>query len=460
MLSLRNVCVQYGEHEILNNVNLQVHKGEVVVISGESGCGKSTMIKVINGIIPFFTQAQVSGDIYYQDRNLKDMDLANRSAYIATVFQNPKTQFYTTRGLDEMAFALENKQLDRAHIVQRIEEYTALLHTEHLLHRGIFKLSGGEKQMVAITSVACMEGSVYIFDEPSSSLDQESIKDLARAIIKLKALGKIIIIAEHRLYYLKEIMDRLCIIKDAKLVSFSFDQINDALIQSYSLRTLHTIDKDALRRYPFTTKSIFDKDYDQAACMQCRNYKYAYHKKQLVFDMNLSFSQGIYFLIGRNGIGKTTFIRSLCGLLKGFKGKTYYAQKPVKKGYAYISLVMQDVNYQLFTESVWEEVSIVSDDDDKKTAVLQELGLLTKKDVHPQSLSGGEKQRLAIALCKVSNKPIVVFDEPTSGLCKKNMMRIINFIHTMQKDGKTIFIITHDYEFIMECGGNIIELVS
>lgn len=173
--------------------------------------------------------------------------------------------------------------------------------------------------------------------------------------------------------------------------------------------------------------------------------------------MNLSFKQDIYFLIGRNGVGKTTFVRSLCGLLKGFKGNTLYQQKQIKKASEYISLVMQDVNYQLFTESVWQELSLASNDDDKKTEVLSELGLLDKKEAHPQSLSGGEKQRLAIALCKVSKKPIVVLDEPTSGLCKKNMMKTIDFIHAMQKDGKTIFIITHDYEFIIECGGTIVE---
>lgn len=458
MLNIKNLCVQYGEEEILKNINLQVNEGEILVISGESGCGKSTIIKVINGIIPFFTNAQVSGDMYYQDINLKELDVADRSAYISTVFQNPKTQFYTTRGLDEMAFALENKQLSRTNIMQRIDEYTTLLHTEHLLHKELFKLSGGEKQMVAITSVACMEGSVYIFDEPSSSLDREAIHDLKNAILKLKALGKMIIIAEHRLYYLKDIMDRLCIIKDKHLIHFIQDEINDEVIQKYQLRTLHTIHKDALKKFSFIEKSLMDKSYDATAHIQCRNYTYAYTRIQPIFDMNISFTQDIYFLIGRNGVGKTTFIRSLCGLLRDFKGKTVYEQKQVKKAYEYISLVMQDVNYQLFTESVWEEVSIVSDDDFKKTTVLQELGLLDKKEAHPQSLSGGEKQRLAIALCKVSTKPIVVFDEPTSGLCKKNMMRIIDFIHTMQKDGKTIFIITHDYEFITACGGTIIEL--
>lgn len=457
MLEIKNLSVHYGEEEVLKNINLQVKAGEVLVISGESGCGKSTIIKIINGIIPFFTNAQISGDIFYKDLNLMSLDIAERSAYISTVFQNPKTQFYTTKVLDEMAFALENQQLSRTSILDRIDEYTALLNTKKLMDRDLFKLSGGEKQMVAITSVACMNANIYIFDEPSSSLDKEAINDLKNAILKLKALGKIIIVAEHRLYYLKDIMDRLCIVKNKQLICFSHNEINDEVIRLYQLRTLHNIQKDALKKFSFIEKSIFDKKYDSTSNMQCKNYHFSYIKNQPVFDMNLSFKQDIYFLIGRNGVGKTTFVRSLCGLLKGFKGNTVYQQKQIKKAFKYISLVMQDVNYQLFTESVWQELSLASNDDDKKTEALSELGLLDKKEAHPQSLSGGEKQRLAIALCKVSKKPIVVLDEPTSGLCKKNMMKIINFIHTMQKDGKTIFIITHDYEFIIECGGIIVE---
>ena len=121
---------------------------------------------------------------------------------------------------------------------------------------------------------------------------------------------------------------------------------------------------------------------------------------------------------------------------------------------------MQDVNYQIFTESVWKEISIVSDDDKKKRRVLEDLRLYDKKDAHPQYLSGGEKQRLMIALAIVSNKPIVVLDEPTSGLCKEQMMTIISYLKKMKNEGKIVIVITHDYELIDECGGVIYEFLK
>ena len=123
-------------------------------------------------------------------------------------------------------------------------------------------------------------------------------------------------------------------------------------------------------------------------------------------------------------------------------------------------MVMQDVNYQIFTESVWNEISIVSDDDIEKEQVLREFSLYNKKDSHPQVLSGGEKQRLMIALAIVSEKPIVILDEPTSGLCKEQMLSVIKYLKRMEKEGKTIIVITHDYEFIYECGGIVYEFVK
>lgn len=457
MLKLSNVSISYGSEAVVNNVTMCVKPGEVYVISGVSGCGKSTIIKAINGIIPHFTPAQIEGSIHYKEHDVVGMDMADRSSYIASVFQNPKNQFYANNTSDEMAFSLENKKCERSEILSRIEKYTKLLHTTHLLNRDIFKLSGGEKQMVAITSVACMNVDVYLFDEPSSSLDATSITHLLHAIRVLKELGKIVIIAEHRLYYVKDIMDCLCIVKDKKLVTLRKADISEELLLEYHLRSMNKIELTDILHHGYTNKSMLDKTYDANAKIVCTNYSYSYTPRHVVFDMNLSFENDVYFLIGKNGIGKTTFIRSMCGLQKRCKGKCFYHGIRIKKAYQSISIVMQDVNYQLFTESVWEELSIVSDDEQRKTKVLSKLGLIDKKDVHPHSLSGGEKQRLAISLCMVSNKPIVILDEPTSGLCKMNMMKIIQFLHMMKDEGKTILIITHDYEFIHACGGHILH---
>ncbi len=174
----------------------------------------------------------------------------------------------------------------------------------------------------------------------------------------------------------------------------------------------------------------------------------------------IKLDKGINFIIGKNGVGKTTFLRCLSGLNKTFKGQTFYEKQPVKPTYDWISEVVQDVNYQLFTESVWSEISIVSDDEKVKKDALTQFGLIDKIERHPQSLSGGEKQRLLLAMAKASNKPIIVLDEPTSGLCRLQMERMIEDLHDMAKTGKLIVVVTHDYELIKNCSGNIIEFVE
>jgi ABC superfamily ATP binding cassette transporter ABC protein len=461
MLRLDNISIKYEDECILSDVNLCFEKGSINVITGNSGSGKSTLIKLINGVATQFENAKVSGDILFNDTSIKDFAVDKRADFVATVFQNPKTQFYTVNTTDEMAFALENRNIEREEILKTIDKYAKLLNIEDLLDRDIFKLSGGQKQLVAVASVACLDNEIYIFDEPSSSLDTEAIQRLKKALHTLKNLGKTVIVAEHRLYYLSEIMDKLIILDDKKADCIECGDLHKedtkSRIASYNLRCLYETTKDKLKNVEI--KSLFSKDYDKSQTLLCENFDFGYKNKEKLFDFNISFSSDIYFIIGKNGIGKTAFLRCLCGLNKCRKSKLVYKGKNIKKRENIISLVMQDVNYQLFTDEVWEEISIVSDDDLKKEEVLKDFELWDKKNAHPQSLSGGQKQRLLLAMCMVSQKPLVILDEPTSGLCKKSMSKMVGFLHSLKEQGKTVIIVSHDYEFINECEGRIIEFV-
>lgn len=396
---------------------------------------------------------------------MNDKSIADRSSYVSTVFQNPKTQFYCIDSTDELAFPLENRNIPKKRILKSIEEYTRLLSTEKLLNRNIFSLSGGEKQLMAITSVMTMDNKVYLFDEPSSSLDHKSIELLKNAIIELKKMGKIVIVAEHRLYYLMDIMDSIAILKSGTMKIFSKEVLDNKELKElqgdYFLRSVNEISKDSFEEKNYRKINLLDKEKIEIedACLECKNFMQNFKKQKIIDLEQIGFSQGIYFLIGENGIGKSTFVKKLSKLIKG-RGKVFYIGKEIKKSYDYISMVMQDVNYQIFTESVWNEISIVSDDDIEKEQVLREFSLYNKKDSHPQVLSGGEKQRLMIALAIVSEKPIVILDEPTSGLCKEQMLSVIKYLKRMEKEGKTIIVITHDYEFIYECGGIVYEFVK
>lgn len=151
--------------------------------------------------------AKVEGEVTYLNHRLLEEDITCKSQYLSTVFQNPKTQFYCINSTDELAFGLENRALPREQILETITKYTQLLHTQDLLNKDIFNLSGGEKQLLSITVVPCLNNEIYLFDEPSASLDHQAINKFKEIIKILKDAGKIVIIAEHRLYYLKEFMD-------------------------------------------------------------------------------------------------------------------------------------------------------------------------------------------------------------------------------------------------------------
>lgn len=401
MLKIKNLTLTYDE-PVLENVNLSFKSGEITVLTGTSGSGKSSLLKVINGVIPYFQPAELSGEITYQGKNLLDLDMSERSNIVATVFQNPKTH------------------------------------------------------------VACMDNDIYLFDEPSSSLDREAIARFKKVLVKLKEMGKIVIIAEHRLYYLKELMNQLIVIKDKKVTSYPAIDITDDFTKTQNLRQLNEISKtELIESLPYQKHSKKSQTLPASSDLICQNYRYKHRdSKDNIFDFNLGLDKGINFIIGKNGVGKTTFLRCLSGLNKTFKGQTFYEKQPVKPTYDWISEVVQDVNYQLFTESVWSEISIVSDDEKVKKDALTKFGLIDKIERHPQSLSGGEKQRLLLAMAKASNKPIIVLDEPTSGLCRLQMERMIEDLHDMAKTGKLIIVVTHDYELIKNCSGNIIEFVE
>ena len=463
MLEFKDFSLSYGEEEmVLKGVNLSFSPGTVHVITGKSGSGKTSFIRAINGIIPEIVPAHLEGTVTFRGKSLLSMTMTERSRLIGTVFQNPKNQFYAVNVKDEMAFALENRGVCREEILKRIDEYAGQLDLKELLDHDLLKLSGGEKQRVAIASVAMMNNAVYVFDEPSASLDQSSIQKVKEAIVRLKAAGKIVLIAEHRLYYLKDVMDSLCVIDRGHITQYRLEEINENVIEVNRLRRLDALNASELNCKAYTHHDLWEKTYDEDAPCVCKDfccrYKNPYTKKtQEIFETNLSFDPGIYFIVGENGIGKSSFIRQMCGLSKNQKGVTYWKQRAIKKPGKVISLVMQDVNYQLFTESVQKEVALAVKGQARVEEALRLFDLWHKKDAHPQSLSGGEKQRLAMAQAYGSDKEVVILDEPTSGLCLETMCRVIDALKAMKEAGKLIIVITHDYEFIHRTEERIIH---
>ena len=481
MIQVTDVSFTYAGSDApaLSQVNLTIGRGECVLLCGKSGCGKSTLARLLNGMVPNFYEGELTGTVLHDGRNVPLYEIARTTG---TVFQNPRTQFYTVNTTSEIAFGCENMGMPREQIIDRVHQTVDDLRIEDLMDRSIFELSGGEKQIIAFASVYAMQPDVYVLDEPSANLDMDAVARLQRMVGLLKEQGKTVVIAEHRLFYLRDLLDRAVYLENGKIVAqYSVDEL-DALCQDERLHTglrytrltdvlFHGMD-DAHR---FASVAVGRQDDVRGSQHLTRplsslglfGFKGYYGKRQVLDIPKASFEPGhIYAVIGRNGAGKSTFASAVCGVLRKVRGTCLLDRHPLdKRGCTRAAyLVMQEVGHQIFGDSVETEIVLGSSESDsdermrKLGRLLHQMDLEGLEERHPMTLSGGQKQRVIIASASFSGKRIIFFDEPTSGLDYAHMRRTVDLMRRLRTPETFLFVITHDYEFIAEACDEVIYL--
>ena len=476
MIRVEDLSFRYAGRDdwVLKDVRLNIQPGECIVLAGPSGCGKSTLAKCLCGLIPHFEKGLRAGHVLVDGADLAEQPMHCIAGRVGAVFQNPRSQFFTTRVMDEVAFGCENAGLPRERMRRRIDDALGRFQIVHLRQRTIFDLSAGERQKAILAAVYAMGTEIWVLDEPSANLDPSTVEGLKAVIGQLKQEGKTLIIAEHRCHYLKGIADRIVLLAGGRIESVhwaeAFFKKSNEEMNRRGLRWIHL---PAGIPAPGPTVAHLA---DPKLAVQNLCFRYPGQRGDALRGAVLAGDGGeIIALTGANGTGKTTLAMLLCGLFKERAGQVRIDGRirSAKKRLARCRLVLQEADHQLFAENAFRELKLaLSGNGDPRTRIMElldRIGLADKARFRPHALSGGEKQRLAVATALVAEPAILVLDEPTSGLDAGNMGRVGALLKHAAGRGSLVIVITHDEEFIQTCctrrlrmkkGGEIHERVA
>ena len=484
MISFCDVSFCYGEDDAesrtdacIDGMSFEIRAGECVVLCGRSGAGKSTVLRLIDGLAPAFYERTLHGSVTVAGREPAAMTPEQRVRTFGVVFQDPRSQFFMNSVQDEIAFSAENIGLEPRAVQEKVREAAALLDIEPLLCRTVDALSAGQKQRVAIAAALILSPDILILDEPISNLDAEGCRILIGLLAKIKRRGTTIVISEHRLHAFLGIADSFLHIEHGRAA------------HRWTAEEFTRLPEDELRRsgfrypgmagLPLRRKKIRAVERAVGAAgttvetmrsaLCASNVTYLYKPVRAgvnecgeknaagpepacgIRNISLAFPHGsVTALTGENGTGKTTLCKVLCGLLRQKSGSITLDGRELscaqRQRISYF--VMQDADYQLYSDSVINELLLgrePSQDNKRRTEEALELFHLQEvRNRHPASLSGGEKQRVVIAAAYCSDAEVFVFDEPTSGMDGEGLLSMARWADMLAQAGKTVIIITHD----------------
>ncbi len=489
MIELREVTYSYPDSElpVLRNLCLEVAEGEFLLVIGASGSGKSTLLRCFNGLVPHFYGGTFGGQIRVAGRDPLVEGPRGMSAAVGFVLQDPESQFVVDSVEDELAFAMENHNLEPSVMRKRVEEVLDQLNIAHLRHRKINTLSGGEKQRVAIGAVLSLQPEVLVLDEPTSQLDPQAAEEVLTTLQKLNSdLGLTIVLSEHRLERVVQYADRVMYLPghgESPLIGLP----SQVLMQVDLVPPLIQVAKELeWRPLPLTIKeglpfarhlsaylqhkqdsesNNHSPDMAPKAVVDVRDVWFSYNGHEALTGLSLSVAQAEFVaLMGRNGSGKTTLLKHIVGLLRPDRGRVELwgeniRGRDVEDLASRIGYVPQNPGSVLFADTLRDELDFTRRSHGLPTGgydnLLQRLHLSDFADSYPRDLSGGERQRAAMAAILVADPDVILLDEPTRGLDYEQKQSLAQFLRALQGEGKTVLMSTHDVELVAQCADRV-----
>lgn len=453
MIQFKNLKFTYSNHTQASLIldDIVINQGECVVLCGKSGSGKTSITRLINGLIPEYYEGRLEGlcDISGYTPGIDSIEIIAKE--VGSVFQNPATQFFHKIVEHELVFPCENQGMSLSDIQRQLENTVNFFRIDYLLDRDLQSASGGEQQRIAVATAMMQNPKIIVFDEPTANLDAMGMEQIALYISQLKQKGITVIIAEHRLDFLKDVADKYVYVDQGRIhTQWNREQwleLSNIDRAQLGLRSIHL--KKLERHNPTESK--------QGLCLN--NVVIRHGKNQLGTIPHVTFPPNtITALVGKNGIGKSSLAHIIAGLKKA-EGTVDYNGEIVeqKDRIKHTAFVMQDVRLQLFSESVEKEIQLGAENKENKEMIIKQLGLEKLLEQHPMCLSGGEQQRVIIANALLSDKKVFIFDEPTSGLDYIQMIHFAQLLQTLKNENRVIIVITHDVELIESACDNIIH---
>ena len=482
----------------LKDISFDIAKGEKVLILGPSGSGKSTLAQCLNGIIPNIHKGQAQGQVRIDGQDIFKQSIYDKSQLVSTVLQDPDGQFIGLTVAEDLAFALENDCADQSEMKDKVVLWAERLDLTSLLNHRPQDLSGGQKQRVSLAGVLIDESPILLFDEPLANLDPKSGQETIDLIDKIhKEVGATTIIIEHRLEdVLYRPVDRILLVNEGELI---FNGSPDELLSSTLLLEngiREPLYVTVLRQLGFDTRSAQNlsqldaldlsdlalpdrvlkdkKDSSSDSILKVEGLSVSYgDNPAIIEDLSFSLKKGERLaIVGKNGAGKSTLAKALCGFVPS-QGKLTYkgqdiSQDSIAERSERIGFVLQNPNQMISQTMIFDEVALglrlrgieEAEVEERVHEVLKTCGLYSFRKWPISALSFGQKKRVTIASILVLKPEIIILDEPTAGQDYKTYTDIMNFLDSLQKQGHTIVMITHDMQLMLEYSNRCLVVVE